>query len=187
MKTCTRCSELKPLGEFYKKLDQLTSACKDCIKKARQAYYRANPKKVRATNNAWRYANIERTYDMHRRLYPRYREKKAATAKVYYEANKLDFHERSAMRRAIQRHAFPKWADRRVIAEAYAFREREEKRLGIKLHVDHVIPLAGKDVCGFHVEWNLRVTRASSNWSKNNRYSQDEAISATGTWESVIE
>lgn len=72
-----------------------------------------------------------------------------------------------ARRIAIKLKATPKWADLQKIKEIY-------DNCPNGYHVDHIIPLQGKYVCGLHVENNLQYLLASNNISKNNYHESEE-------------
>jgi len=77
----------------------------------------------------------------------------------------------AAKRRALRRNAYPVWADKKAIAAIY----KECKRLNLRdgdgtWHVDHVIPLAGKNVCGLHVHNNLEIILGKDNLRKSNKF-----------------
>lgn len=78
----------------------------------------------------------------------------------------LDHREqRNAYHAARKKHvkaATPKWADMKAITEFY-------RNCPPGHHVDHIIPIRGKNVSGLHVIWNLQYLPAAQNMSKGNR------------------
>ena len=71
--------------------------------------------------------------------------------------------------------ATPSWlsgAEKAHIKRTYKLAALMEEITGEPYHVDHIIPLQGKNVCGLHVPQNLQVLKASLNLSKSNKYKE---------------
>lgn len=70
---------------------------------------------------------------------------------------------KNAYERAMRLQRVPVWADKEAIKEFYL-------NCPAGYHVDHEIPLRGKEVSGLHVIENLQYLSAHENMSKGNRY-----------------
>ena len=57
-----------------------------------------------------------------------------------------------------------------VCREMYELSHERTQETGISWHVDHIVPLQGRTVSGFHVWYNLQVIPAVINQRKNNHY-----------------
>lgn len=68
----------------------------------------------------------------------------------------------------------PSWLSRQQKRQMRDLR-KEAKRLssesGVRHHVDHIVPLIGKNVSGLHVPWNLQIITARKNIEKSNKWS----------------
>lgn len=141
-------------------------------------------KKAMEREYTWRARYPERYKARMRKHYLANREKMIARAIKWREQNKDKYKSNQAAwrkrvstkrcfeavkRRAVSRKATPAWANQFFISEAYDLARLRTKMLGYKWHVDHIIPLKSKIVCGLHVENNLRVISEKLNLSKGNR------------------
>ena len=79
-------------------------------------------------------------------------------------------------RQALQKKRVPAWADRYEIERFYEEAKRLTQETGLSHHVDHIVPLRGRLVSGFHCQQNLRVVPASENLKKNNKWDADSDL-----------
>lgn len=105
-------------------------------------------------------------------------EKSRLATKKYREDAKDCDHKRAivnqnrAKRRASKLMAKPKWLTKQHIRDMvniYKESKLKNKESGIEHHVDHIIPLQGKTVCGLHVPWNLQILTRDENLKKSNK------------------
>jgi hypothetical protein len=90
---------------------------------------------------------------------------------AWYEKNRGKVALKSLLRYVNIQQACVPWADQEAIAEFYRLRDKLTAELGVPHHVDHIVPLKSKLVCGLHVHNNLQVIPATENLKKGNRFS----------------
>ena len=127
------------------------------VKLKDQNYRKNNPKKIKQIKKNYRLNNFEKIKlkDQNYRL-----------------NNKDKVNAKTARRRATKLNATPYWLTdehKKEIIRIYKNCLEISKQTGVQHHVDHIVPLKGKEVCGLHVPWNLQILTATENISKNNR------------------
>lgn len=145
---------------------------KKAITEKNAQWQRDNAAKVAVYGKKYRDANIEKERERARK----YREAHRAEALEYrrsYRARLPDLVNKwDADRRAKERG--PSWSIDFFVREAFHLAKLRTKTTGIKWHVDHIVPLQNKTVCGLHAHTNIQVIPASVNQSKSNRYWPDK-------------
>ena len=146
---------------------------KDEIAAKKRAYYLANKDKEDARVAAWCAENKDRSAEIKRAWKernpeadhtPHARARRAEYMREYRKTNPHVHRRNQTLRRAKVSRATPAWANKTAIKEMY------EAARSTGLHVDHIVPLKGKTVCGLHVENNLQLLPPRANRQKGNRH-----------------
>jgi len=148
MKECSGCEEFKSLESFYSGRNK----CKNCLRLQKIDYRNSNREKVREASRRYNKTATSKEY-----------------RKFYKKSRPHLKNAESAKRRASKLNATPEWADLSKIRLLYEKVKWLEALTGLKYHVDHIIPLRGKNVCGLHIWENLQILEASINESKGNK------------------
>jgi hypothetical protein len=91
------------------------------------------------------------------------------TGRSYLRLSSAKENAKVASRRRLVLLATPKWAKCDSILAFYEEAQVVSAATGVVHHVDHIVPLTSKYVCGLHCEANLRVLPGAENISKSNR------------------
>jgi hypothetical protein len=136
--------------EWYERNKELT-------KERARARDLKNPEQAAARKTKWRQENLQ---------------KHNAINRIWFAGNKDKRASYQAKRKATILQRTPKWdTDAHLIVAKYQLAAMLSQASGIPHHVDHIIPLQGKNVSGLHVFSNLRVIPGVDNVKKSNKYS----------------
>lgn len=179
MKKCITCNVDKKFYDFGKSCnskDGLQSKCSDCKKSYEKRYYRKTADKQRFAKraNTRKYIETKKDFKIFKKEYDKAyflknRKKILERCSFYSKSNPSMGLVKMNVRRARKLQAMPSWADIDKITLVYKKAKWLESITGLKYHVDHVIPLKGKNVCGLHIWENLQILEASINLSKSNK------------------
>lgn len=164
MKVCTKCQKTVCPLDFHKdknRKDGLSPWCKPCVRINSKNWRQNNLVKDRSNSLNYYYDHKERLLLQRKSQTKRWRE----------ENPSLNC-SKSASYRARKVKAEPNWltgVHKAHIKRTYKLAQITSEATGEKYHVDHIVPLKGKNICGLHVPWNLQVIPASVNLAKSNR------------------
>lgn len=191
MKICSKCGVEKDLLLFYKSKRSLYGVRADCkaccekiqkeknllnrekIKEKSRRYYLLHAEKIRSKTKEWQRLNPEKVKSGNAKHYFLRHEENKARSRLWAKENPHKNRLRRSRRRATEANATPKWVKHDKIAEFYFAANFLGMATGDFYHVDHIVPLKSKYVCGLHCEANLRVLPALENLKKSNRYWPD--------------
>lgn len=197
MKICSKCKQEKDSSLFAKasrNKDGLQHHCKACNVEYRlenkekilinnKSYYKKNKDDILVQKKSYYLENRQEILEYKQEYYENnseelvlkkreYRVLNPDTYRIWASKNKDKVAAISAKRRANKLQATPAWLNEEQLNEIdfyYWFCRLISDDTGIQHHVDHIVPLQGKTVCGLHVPWNLQILSASENCSKSNK------------------
>ena len=166
-KVCTTCRQEKLLSYFSPRKGRPSGrhySCKSCLALRAKEQRKNKPateeqkELARIRSIFWREENPERNKQI----------------KSSWRLLNLDVKNATNKRRELEKlNRTPAWLTKEQEKEILSFYwlAKDLKSVsGEEYHVDHIVPLQGKTVCGLHVPWNLQILPKDINLSKGNRF-----------------
>lgn len=148
-RTCFECcKEKRNTKEYKERASKRASAWRNRNIGYYKIYYETNREK-----------ELSRTKDK----YERTKEKVLRRQKQYRKDNPEKVKYSSSIQRASKLNRTPSWANLNLIKEIY-------RNCPKGYHVDHIVPLRGKNVSGLHIPENLQYLTIRENLSKGNKF-----------------
>lgn len=146
---------------------------KEDIAKRYREYCQENKHKIAKYRKAYQEANKHWILDWKKSYREENKDKISAYHSEYCKKNLDKLEAYNANRRSKLISGYVPFANEFFISEIYSLRKLRQQMLGIKLAVDHIVPLVSDLVCGLHHENNLQILTKDQNSSKGNRWWPD--------------
>lgn len=181
MKVCSKCKVEKDEKAFQPcktSVDGLRGQCKTCRQTVQAEWIKKNRDAINSRSKELYAKSTERYKKYKQKWRVKNKDKQIAAKREWAKLNKHVVNFNTAQRRAKKKNATPSWADKSYIKDLYEnCREAEgvflKVGLKVKFHVDHVVPLRSRKVCGLHCEQNMQILNIQENSSKGNWYWPD--------------
>ena len=165
---CSTCKELLPFYKFNKSSSTQTglmSRCKECCNENSAKFYKENQETQKEAFKKRYHENKEEQSKYYGEYIKVNKDKVAAQKKAWQQSDvgRAKSNASNSRRNAAKMNRTPVWAELEEIQEFYLNCPKG-------YHVDHIIPLQGGRVSGFHVLGNLQYLTPQENHSKNNSY-----------------
>jgi len=193
VKICSKCKIRKSINDFgvcRQNKDGRRGKCKQCIAEYQRQYTKTDVYKryvdskehkqsCKKSTAKWYINNLDTIKKNNKLKYINNRENELRRgadkykkninwckkyAKMYAKKNRGAVNAKTAKYRAKKLNATIGNYDKEL-KEIYKYCPKD-------FHVDHVVPLQGKTVCGLHVPWNLQYLSAVDNIKKGNKFEQ---------------
>jgi len=165
LQVCSKCKLPKDTSEFYldKRYSRPKKKCISCDAASYKSWRITNKDKVLLRNKAYREGNEDFRCSQ---------SKKSVLRDKLYKPQRAA---KEARRRSAKLKATPPWITEHhleQIKQFYWHSDDLRKVTGCEYHVDHIVPLKGKNVCGLHVPWNLQILPSDINLQKSNKHKE---------------
>lgn len=147
--------------------------CTVCSQNRNSQWAKDNPDKVYRNQLAYLKRYPERREAYIQQYLMRNREKRREDTKRWRLLNSDKHASKQKKREAAKINRTPSWLSKtqnNQIDEMYWLAADLKAISGQKYHVDHIVPLQGKNISGLHVPWNLQILPADMNCKKSNTF-----------------
>jgi hypothetical protein len=158
----------------------LTEHQKELRRATQKRYADKNKEKVLEASKKWNRENKEKLNIASKNYYHRnkdtqeFKDNNSRKTREWHKNNPSKVLEQSSRKRASKLKRIPSWLTNVDLFEMqciYVY-AKSLNNVGLNYHVDHIIPLRGKQISGLHIATNLQVIPATDNLIKSNTFKE---------------